>query len=63
MDLDWNYLFKSDLQKFSEQFQQLVGMGEHCKPAYHGFGGGEAKIFAKMLLKCKKIVYSSHFLE
>ena len=27
-----NYLFKSDLQKFIEQFQHLGGVRDRCKP-------------------------------
>ena len=47
-----NYLFRSNPRRFREKFQQLEGMGEHFKPPHWGFG-------AKMLSKCKKIVYSS----
>ena len=46
-----NYLFRSDLQRFREKFQQLDGMGECCKSPHWGFG-------AKMLSKRKKIMYS-----
>ena len=47
----WNYLFRSDPQKFSEKFQKLGCMREHCKLPYWGFG-------AKMVSKCQKVVYS-----
>ena len=49
-----NYLFRSDPQRFREKFQHLEGMGERCKSPHWGFG-------AKMLSKCRKIVYSLTF--
>ena len=42
-----NHLFRSDPQKFSEQFQQLGGMGEGCKLPIWGYG-------ATLLSKRKK---------
>ena len=46
-----NYLFRNNPRKFRQYFQQLEDMGERCKLPHCGFR-------AKMLSKCKKIVYS-----
>ena len=34
-----NYLFRSDLQRFREKFQQLEATGECSKPSHWGFEG------------------------